>query len=334
MENKIYDILIIGAGPAGISMAVEAVHAGVNSSKIILVEKESEHSFSIKKYYPGSKLVTANYKGAAAKCNGVMCIPDLTKEEAITYLDKAIIENYLAVNYNESVWKICRDDKGIFTIHTDKREYRTKIVAVAIGILGRPNKPEYKIPTSLKDLVLFDITSKEINDSRILVVGGGDSASEYCQFLSARGNKITLSYRKQEFSRMNEINFNSLIALEKENKVKILFNTNIESVKEVSGKPYVEFREPEFAPADFDFIVYALGGTTPKNFLKSLNIRFEGDEPMLGEHHETSVQGLYLLGDLAAGTRGGSIIGAFNSSGNAIKQICRDYLDCNPSMSV
>lgn len=46
----IYDIIIIGAGPAGISMAVEAVNAGVDHTKILIIEKSKEHSFTIKKY--------------------------------------------------------------------------------------------------------------------------------------------------------------------------------------------------------------------------------------------------------------------------------------------
>ncbi len=66
------DLLVIGEGPAGISMAVEANKVGIDSSKIVLIEKAGVHSFSIKKYYPDSKMVTANFKGFEARCSGVM----------------------------------------------------------------------------------------------------------------------------------------------------------------------------------------------------------------------------------------------------------------------
>lgn len=56
------DILIIGAGPAGISMAVEARAAGIPADRISIIERAHAHSFSVKKYYPENKLVTANYK--------------------------------------------------------------------------------------------------------------------------------------------------------------------------------------------------------------------------------------------------------------------------------
>ncbi len=323
-----YDLLVIGAGPAGISMAVEANHSGINSEKIIILEKADEHSFSIKKYYPDSKLVTANYKGFEAKCTGVMCIPNLTKDETISYLDKAILDSNLNVHYNETVWKLHQNEDKSFIVFTDKAEYHTKIITIAIGILGKPNKPEYKIPLKLKDKALFDVTSKEISSAKVLVVGGGDSASEYCQYLVQNENDVVLSYRKNEFSRMNEINRESLLELEREARVKIIRSSNIAALEEKDGKPLVKFSEEMFGEQLFDYVVYALGGSTPENFLKMLGIEFDGEEPILQEHYETSVQGLFLTGDLTAGTKGGSIIWAFNSANTAMKKICKDYLNC------
>ncbi len=324
-----YDILIIGAGPAGISMAVESVHSGIDSSKIVLIEKAEEHSFSIKKYYPDNKLVTANFKGFEAKCNGVLCIPDQTKHATISYLDKAIQENNLLVKYGETVWKLHQNEDKSFVVYTEKAEYHAKIITIAIGILGKPNKPEYKIPASLKDVVVFDVTTKEIVNSNVLVVGGGDSASEYCQYLSQMGNSVVVSYRRNDFSRMNVINRESIFELAKVGIVKILFESEVFSIEDKEGKPFVTFKEEKFPAQCFDCVVLALGGTTPSNFLKMLGIEFNGEEPILKEHHETSVPGLFLLGDLAAGTKGGSIIWAFNSSRNAMTKICTDYLQCS-----
>ncbi len=324
----IYDIIIIGAGPSGISTAVEAVKAGVSPDKILLIEKAEEHSFTIKKYYPDSKPVTANYKGMETKCLGVMCLSDTTKEEAISYLDKAIKENNLNVNYREQVYKIEKNEEGAFTVYTNKNQYSSKIVVVAIGILGKPNKPDYKIPSLLQERILFDITEKKIINSKVLIVGGGDSASEYCQFLVQEGNEVTLSYRGSEFVRMNDINRESILALEKTGKVTILRNSNIRELKEENGKPFVIFHENIYPPQTFDYIVYALGGTTPKNFLKTIGIEFEGERPILKNNVETNIPGLFLVGDLAAGLKGGSINWAFNSSRLAIQKICEDYLDC------
>ena len=218
-----YEMVVIGAGPAGISMASEAVLNGVSSDKILIIEKGDQHSFSIRKFYPDSKTVAATYKGKAAICNGVMCITDMSKGETLSYLDQIIEQNNLIVNYNESVNSITKKD-DYFEIITDKQTYNTKVCTIAIGIMGRPNKPDYKIPSSIKENVHFDITSTQIENKDVLVVGGGDSASEYVQYLVQSGNKVTICYRREEFTRMTSLNRESLNMLKSQNKIKMILN--------------------------------------------------------------------------------------------------------------
>ena len=325
-----YDIIIIGAGPAGISMANEAIAAGVPREHVLLIERAAEHSFTLKKYYPDNKLVTANYKGFEAVCSGVMCLKDSSKQETISYLDEAIRANGIRVHYSEAVSKIAKHNaEQRFIVTTDKHTYECRVVAIAIGILGKPNKPEYKLPVSLKGRLLFDLTTIDISGSEVLVVGGGDSASEYCQYLVEKGNRVALSYRQTAFTRMNEINRQSLLALEAQEQVEILYGSNVTRVTEAGGLPEVTFAGEQFGVRKYDYVVYALGGTTPSNFLKTIGIEFDGEHPYMKDGHETNVAGLFLIGDLSAGTKGGSIIWAFNSANTAMKRICRDYLACN-----
>ena len=322
-----YDVVIIGAGPAGISMASEARAAGIAPGGILIVEKAAEHSFSIKKYYPDNKLVTANYKGFDAVCTGVMCLVDSSKHETISYLDRTIADKEITVHYGETVYKIHKDPvEQRFTITTDRGDYDTVVVVIAIGILGKPNKPPYKMPPSLKDRILFDVTTTEVSGGSILVVGGGDSASEYCQYLVQKGNQVTLSYRGSEFSRMNDINRQSMLALGERRQVEILFVSNVTGVTDAAGRPAVAFAEPAYGTRPYDYVLYALGGTTPRNFLKTIGIEFDGEEPYVKEAHETNVRGMFLIGDLSAGTKGGSIIWAFNSANTAMKRISSEYL--------
>lgn len=326
-----YEIIIIGAGPGGISMGAEAIDFGIPKSKVLILERAEEHSFTIKKFYPDKKLVTANFKGFTPVCTGVMCLTDSSKHETISYMDKVIDDHSLKVNYNETVDKIFKH-KGIqkFSVRTNKNEYETRIIAIAIGILGKPNKPDYKIPHELRNNVLFDLTTLEITNAKVLVVGGGDSASEYCQFLSEdkENNEVYLSYRQKEFKRMNSINSESLLALERKQKVKLLLESNIESLTVKDEKPIVNFTEGKYGNIQFDYIIYALGGSTPENFLKMVGIEFNGPDPILKEGYETNIEGMFLIGDLSAGQKGGSIIWAFNSANIAMKKICENYLKC------
>jgi thioredoxin reductase (NADPH) len=317
----VYEMVIIGAGPAGISMAAEARGVGIPAEKIVVLEKGDAHSWAIRKFYPAAKPVLANYKGIKAVCTGVMCLTDMSKEETLTYIDRVIEQSELRVHYKETVTGIRPLDGGGFTVETSNGVYQTARCVIAIGILDKPNKPEYKIPPALSKRVHYDITTVALKDEDCLVVGGGDTASEYCQFLVQQGNRVTLSYRRREFARLNPVNLESLMALETRGQVRLLRGSNITALEDDQGRPRAVFQETEYPAETFDRVVYALGGTTPLNFLKAVGIKFEGEVPVLTQGYETSLPGLYLIGDLSAGRKGGSINLAFNMAAEAMRHI-------------
>jgi len=178
--------------------------------------------------------------------------------------------------------------------------------------------------------LLFDITSQHIEGEDVLVVGGGDTAAEYVEYLRKQGNRVTLSYRGTEFKRLNEHNHATLLDLEQRGEVLILRGSNITGVETDAGRPRVLFKEEQYGPPrTFDRVVYALGGTTPTNFLRMLGVRFDDEGPVFNENGETDVAGLFLIGDLVVGKTGGSIITAFNSAVHAMRSICAGYLSCN-----
>ncbi len=322
------DLIIVGGGPAGIAIAAEAKAAGVLPERILVLEKAPEHSWIIRKYYPTAKPVLANYKGIEARCEGVLCIPDLTREETLSYLDRAIRDSGARVRYREEVYRIAPEPDGRLRVETSAGAWRARVVVIAIGILGRPNKPTYAIPRSVKHQVFFDVTSEAIRDKDVLVVGGGDTATEYCQFLVQEGNRVTLSYRGPALTRPNPINRESVLELEREGRLRTLLPSNVARLEDAGDRIRVHFQEPGLVSFDVDRIVYALGGTTPANFLKAAGIAFDGPEPKLTDSFATSVAGLFLAGDLTAGRQGGSIILAFNTAAAAMRRICEDYGIC------
>lgn len=305
-------------------MATEARHVGIAPEDILILEKGETHSLAIRKYYPTAKVVLANYKGIEAICRGVMCISDMSKDEMLTYFGNMIEKYQLRVQYNETVNSIRPLPDGGFEVVTLKGTYKSRKCVIAIGILDKPNKPDYRIPGSLNKRVHYDMTSPVLVNSECLVVGGGDTAAEYSQYLVQQGNRVTLSYRRSDFTRLNRVNYENLMALEKSKQVTILRGTNIKELREDSdGRAVVVFQEANFPLLSVDHIIYALGGTTPTNFLKAIGIAFEGTTPVIKEGFETSIPGLYLIGDLSAGKKGGSINLAFNMAAEAMQSISR-----------
>lgn len=329
-----HELIIIGAGPGGIALAAEAFASGIDPSQILILEKGPTHNSAIRQLYPEKKLTTANYKGFTARCEGLLCVRDMTKPETLQFFDKIISDYHVNIKFNAEVFGMRRlEGKGgaRFQAESSQGVFESKVLACAIGIFGRPNKPkEYRLPPTLKERLLFDMTSFQIEHEDVLVVGGGDTAAEYVQYLRQQDNRITLSYRKADFTRLNPQNHDALLAMEQRGEVEILRNSNIKEIEDEAGRPRINFAEPEHTARILDRVIFALGGTTPTNFLHTLGITFNGDGPVFDEAGATNVDGLYLIGDLAVGKKGGSIITAFNSAVRAMKSICLHNLSCQP----
>jgi thioredoxin reductase (NADPH) len=116
--------------------------------------------------------------------------------------------------------------------------------------------------------------------------------------------------------------------MEKRSEVEILRSSNIKEIIDEAGRPRIIFAEADHPTRIFDRVIFALGGTTPTNFLHTLGIAFNADGPVFDEAGATNVPRLYLIGDLVVGKKGGSIITAFNSAVRAMKSICIHDLPC------
>ncbi len=321
-----YDMIVVGAGPGGIALAAEAIIEGIDKKKILVLEKADKNSWIIRKLYPEQKLVTANYKGQSPDCKGSMSFYDMTKEDTLGVLSETADKHDINVVYETNVFMIQK--KGdIFEIETNKGIFKTKVCAIAIGIFGKPNKPSYPIPAAIRKQTSFDITSSKIENKEVLVVGGGDSASEYTQHLVNDGNKLTLSCRTAAITdRMNDENAKKVQDLSDSGVINLYTSSDVTGIEEEDGRIKTTYKEECNGEKYYDHIVYALGGTTPSNFLKVIGVEIVDNEPEVDECYESNVDGLFIIGDLGAGRKGGSIILAFNSAVHALERIKDKYV--------
>ena len=319
MKDKIYDIVIIGGGPGGVGSAIEA--SAHNIGEILLIEKTENHSNTIRKFYKDNKRVDKDYKGQVTTLQGNVEFFDGTKETTLDYFNDLLDTEKIDSIFNTEVEKIIRNKQtDLLEIHTSKGIIQTKNTIIAIGKMGKPNKPDYKLPPSIKTQINFNLDKCSSNE-KILIVGGGNSAAEYAYDLADLHNNITLVYRKAEFSRLNETNENILKKYAGEERLRLRMNTDIISLENEDGKVRVEFNDGYSVV--YDRIIYAIGGTTPVDFLKSCGVEVnEDEEPIFDEHHETSAKDIYVAGDIAFKS-GGSIAIALNHGYHIVNNIQR-----------
>ncbi len=298
--EKVYELAIVGAGPAGIAAAVEGYMQGIKD--IILLEKDENHNSTIRKYYKDNKRVDVEWKGQKVELDGNIYFIDGTKETTLDFFDEILKQHTIELQTHVEVTGI-EKESDYFNIYMAGKSIKAKYVVVTIGRMGKPNKPDYKIPPAIRKKVNYT-TDACSSGEKILVVGGGDSAVEYAVDLS-ENNDVSICYRRETFRRANPTNQQNIANAIMHNEVRPILGVNVDGLEATEdGKINVLFNEIE--PEVYDRVIYAIGGTTPSAFLASSGIKEEDGKPVHDENYETNVKGLFVAGDITQES-GGSI---------------------------
>lgn len=298
MEH-IYQLAIIGAGPAGIATAIESYVLGMRD--IVLLEKDENHNATIRKFYKDNKRVDKDWKGQKVELDGTIYFMDGTKESTLDFFDQLLDNEAVELRTHTEVQKIV-EIKGGFEVFIAGGSIKASYVVVTIGRMGKPNKPDYKIPPSIKNQIHFTLDGCSQGE-KVMVVGGGDSAIEYAVELCER-NEVSICYRRGTFRRANPTNQADIEKAVANGSVRPLLNTEITELESESGKVKVMYSDG--TSELYDRLVYAIGGTTPSGFLQSSGIREEDGKPVHDENYQTNVEGLFVAGDITQES-GGSI---------------------------
>ncbi|MFT7860548.1 MAG: NAD(P)-binding domain-containing protein [Sulfurimonas sp.] len=297
--DKIYNLAIIGAGPAGIATAVEGYMQGIRD--IVLLEKDVNHNSTIRKYYKDNKRVDVEWKGQKVELDGNIYFIDGTKESTLDFFDEILDHHSVELQTQVEVQSIEKKEEH-FEVFMAGKSIKAKYVVVTIGRMGKPNKPSYKIPPSIRKKVNY--TTDDCGEGeKVLVVGGGDSAVEYAVDLSAK-NEVTICYRRETFRRANPTNQRDISNAIMHKEVNPMLGIDIDGLEDGDGKVKVLFNND--TTELYDRVIYAIGGTTPSAFLSSSGIKEEDGKPVHNEYYETNIEGLFVAGDITQES-GGSI---------------------------
>jgi len=263
-QADVFDVLIVGAGPAGIAASLQAIH---HKLKYLTLERD-EIGGTVAKY-PRQKLVMTS--PVEFPMYGKFKKTELSKENLLAFWDKVLHRADFKVKTGQKVEDIKRGADGLFTVHTQDSQFRCYAVILALGRTGTPRKLGVK-GEELSKVMYRLIEADHYVNKKILVIGGGDSAVEAAMGLAHQvGNQVTLAYRGAQFSRIKERNATRLADCMKSGKVQVLFNSNPIEFKEQSVLIDVAGEQKEL-PNDYVWIF--AGGTPPNDFLKKVGVGF------------------------------------------------------------
>jgi thioredoxin reductase/Pyruvate/2-oxoacid:ferredoxin oxidoreductase delta subunit len=260
----VHDLLVIGAGPAGISASLRAIE---NKLNYLTIERD-EIGGTVAKY-PRQKLVMTS--PVEFPMYGKFKKLQLSKENLLAFWDMILNRSDFNVSTGEKVEDVKRGEDGIFTVATGTNQYRSHAVILALGKAGEPRKLGVK-GEELPKVMYRLIEADHYINKKILVVGGGDSAVEAAMGLACQsGNQVTVSYRSERFSRIKERNATRIEDFMRSGKLKVLFHSNPVEFKPESVVIEVNGSRQEI-PNDFVWIF--AGGTPPNGFLKKIGVGF------------------------------------------------------------
>jgi len=259
-----HDVLIIGAGPAGLAASLAAKQLGLNYRT---VEQESLGGAVFQ--YPRGKLVMT--APVELPIIGQVQFRNTTKEQLLKFWTDACNGNGLNIHYRERVEGVESRD-GAFVVRTTQGEHSAASVLLAIGRRGTPRKlgvPGEELPKVVYRL----IDPEQYHSQQVIVVGGGDSALEAAASVAELGDtKVVLSYRGEAFQRAKTRNRERVQQATSNGQLQVLLNSQI---REIHPQEVLLNHSGRELKVLNDTVIVNAGGILPNDFLRSMGVEVE-----------------------------------------------------------
>ena len=263
-SGNAHQVVIVGAGPAGIAATLKARELGLN---YLTVDQDSLGGTVFK--YPRGKIVMT--QPVDLPLAGKMQFRETSKEKLLEFWQQIEKKTGIRIHYREMVAAIERGENG-FEVKTSKGRYTADRVLLAIGRRGTPRKLE--VPGEDDPKVVYQLIDPEqYAGKKVLVVGGGDSALEAALSIADEdGSEVTLSYRGDSFSRAKAKNRARIEEYAADSRIRLLLSSN---VKQISPTDVSLEQDGEIISIENQGIIVNAGGILPTGFLQKIGISVE-----------------------------------------------------------
>ena len=260
-----HDVVVIGAGPAGISATLAAKQHGL---RCVTLEQEDTFGGSTLHYPRGKLVMTAPMN---LPIIGKIKVKETSKEELLKLWEDVVAKAGIKINFGERMEKIERKGDA-FSVVTNRATYLARSVLLSIGRRGTPRKLE--VPGEELGKVTYRLIDPEqYRGKQVLVVGGGDAALEAAVAISQQpGAIVTLSYRGNAFSRVKPKNRERLEKACAAGQLRLLLESNVKRILPAAVQLDQKGTAIELPN---DAVIACTGGILPTPLLKEIGIHVE-----------------------------------------------------------
>jgi CRP-like cAMP-binding protein/thioredoxin reductase len=289
LARHVFDLVIVGAGPAGLSAAAQAAAFGMS---YVLLERTDHLADTIFRYQKRKPVMA---EPGMIPLRGDLRFEAGLREAVLGEWEGFASSRDLNVHFRRELTAIEKAGDR-FLLRAGGDEYEARSVVLAIGTQGNPRRlgaPGEELP----HVTAYLSDPDEFQGQDMVVVGAGDSALETVIALAGQNN-VTLVVRRGAIAENAKDSLErEVLVLKERGRIKIQFNTTISRVE----PDRVELKTPEglsWIPARH--VILRLGAEPPRDFLQKIGVRFSGPErgakPVLNHRSESTVPGLYLIG--------------------------------------
>jgi len=295
---KMYDLIIVGAGPIGLCCAIEAKKAGLDC---VVIEKgvlvNSLFNFPINMtFFSTSNLLEIG------EVPFVSHVDKPTRKESLEYFRRVMESWELNIRFYEEVEWIDKNEEDIFEVVTMKDTYLAKKVILATGFYDNYRPLDVPGEELSKVKHYYDEPHNYVGQ-KILIVGAGNSACDVALETYYKGAEVTMVVRKPEIKSTVKYWIRpNIINRIKEGSIKAHFNAHVVEILE--DEVIIETPEGGLS-LENDFVLAMTGYKPNYDFLTRCGVQFEDDQYKTPVHNpetlETNISGMYMSGVSLAG---------------------------------